>query len=132
MAPSLIKEIRKKSMMKKLYVVLLCLFLTGCASMRLHPVDYNDYVRQKITKVSYQHLNAYNEEGKVLLVFKLNNRGELLEMKVDDENSKASPEIKELALKVLKESAPFKSFPAKYRKYPELEYKVLLSFEIRK
>ncbi len=64
--------------------------------------------------------------------FKLTNRGEIFDINVDEEYYKPSPEMHELALKILKEAAPFKPFPHNLMKYPNMEFKVLLSFEIRK
>ncbi len=120
------------SPMKILCALLLSLSLIGCTSIGFHSVRYNDYLRQKISKISCRHILDYKEEGKVLMKFKLTNRGEIFDINVDEEYYKPSPEMHELALKILKEAAPFKPFPHNLMKYPNMEFKVLLSFEIRK
>ncbi|MBU1727037.1 MAG: TonB C-terminal domain-containing protein [Candidatus Omnitrophica bacterium] len=91
-------------------------------------ISHSQIVREKIRRTLYQNYSG-SDTGEAYLSFVITRTGDLKDIKIIDEKSTASQYLKEIALKSLKESAPFPTFP-KDLDYPELSFNVVVSFEI--
>lgn len=91
-------------------------------------INYYQVVREKIKHSAYQSYTR-SESGEVYLSFVISSGGDLKQTRIVDEKSSFSPYLREIALKSLKNAAPFPSFP-KELDYPQLSFNVIVSFEI--
>ncbi|MCM8800793.1 MAG: hypothetical protein NC912_02095 [Candidatus Omnitrophica bacterium] len=91
-------------------------------------ISYYQTVREKIRRAAYQNY-LRNDTGEVYLSFILSHNGELKEVRLVEGKTKASDYLKEVALRSIKEAAPFPSFP-KELDYPQLSFNVIISFQI--
>ncbi len=93
-------------------------------------LTYHEQVRDKIRNRAYQYVdNPRFEEGEVYLTFVLASNGELKDVQIIHERSRANPFLKNVGLRSIKESVPFPAFP-KDLNYPELTFNVVISFEV--
>lgn len=90
--------------------------------------SYSQAVRGKIRRCAYENYTRH-ETGEVYLVFVVLKDGSLKEAKVIDDKTKALSYLKEIALRSVKDAAPYPAFP-KELSYPELSFNVIISFEI--
>lgn len=95
-----------------------------------HPyyISYYQTVREKIRRTAYRNY-LRNDTGEVYLSFILSNNGELKEVRLAEDKTKASDYLKEVAVRSIKEASPFPSFP-KELNYPQLSFNVIISFQI--
>lgn len=75
-------------------------------------LDYFSAIRRKIyERVLKKHFQQLKLEGEVTLLFILNSDGKLRGFSVDDKESSADTFTRDLALKALRDAAPFMPFP---------------------
>ncbi len=91
-------------------------------------INYYQVVREKIRRCAYQNYTR-SETGQIYLTFVVLSNGTLSVAKIIDEKSTDNNYLKEVALKSIKDAAPFPAFP-KELDYPHLSFNVIISFEI--
>ena len=91
-------------------------------------ISYYQIVREKIRRMAYQNYTSA-EVGEVFLSFLIFADGSLKAVRLTEEKSSPSPYLREIALRSIKEAAPFPAFP-KELDYPQLSFNVVISFEI--
>jgi len=93
-------------------------------------LTYHEQVRDKIRNRAYFYVDSPRfEAGEVYLTFVLSSDGELKDVQIIHERSRANAFLKSVGLRSIKESAPFPPFP-KDLKYPDLTFNVVISFEV--
>ncbi len=93
-------------------------------------LTYHDQVRNRIRARAYFYIdNPSFEVGEVYLTFVLKANGQLEAVKIIPEKTRANTFLRSVAVRSIKESAPFPSFPDDL-KYPELTFNVVISFEV--
>ncbi len=94
-----------------------------------NPVYLNYYhiVRQKIKEETLVNYDRY-DTGEVYITFVLSAKGELQQLKLIDERSRASDYLEDVAQRSVRESAPFPDFPPDLN-FPELSFNVVIYFE---
>jgi len=90
--------------------------------------SYDQVVREKIKRTAYKNYSS-SETGEVYLSFIISADGSLKEINVIEAKSSSSLYLKGVALRSIKESAPFPAF-SKELNYPQLSFTVTISFEI--
>ena len=90
--------------------------------------DYYETIRENIKKEAYRNYTKY-EEGDVYLSFVISSEGLLLDINFFKEKSRASEFLQNIALKSVKNAAPYPKFPAELN-YPKLTFNVIISFEL--
>ena len=91
-------------------------------------ISHSQMVREKIRRALYQNYSGTNT-GIVNLSFLVTNYGRAGDIRIVDEGSSASATLREIAVKSIKDAAPFHEFP-KDLDYPQLSFSVTISFEI--
>lgn len=91
-------------------------------------ISYYQIVREKIRRASYQNYTR-TETGEVYLSFIISSDGYLKETLLSESKSSASPYLRAIALRSLKDASPFPKFP-KELDYPQLSFNIVISFEI--
>ncbi len=92
--------------------------------------DYYYIIREKIRKYVYANFNKL-EKGEVVITFSLARDGSLLELSVNDQKSSGSMYLRSIAIKSVKEAAPFPAFPKALRENTKLSFTVTFRFEYR-
>ncbi len=90
--------------------------------------NYYGIIRENIKKEAYRNYTKY-EEGEVYLSFVISSEGALLDINLFKEKSKASEFLQNVALRSVKNAAPYPKFPAELN-YPKLTFNVIISFEL--
>lgn len=112
--------------------------VSGSDNLPKNPLylKYYEATRGKIRRYAYynvaEHLvpnysRAYS--GEVCLYFTIVSDGSLKELRVIDEKSTQDNHIKEIAMRSIKDAAPFPVIP-KELGYPELSFIIIISFEL--
>jgi TonB family protein len=91
-------------------------------------IAHSQLVREKIRRALYQNCNRM-EGGQVYLTFILTQDGYLREIHIQNDKSSASPYLRELAIRSVKDASPFPNFP-KGLDYDQLSFNVTVSFEV--
>ena len=91
-------------------------------------MSYYQFVREKIRRYAYENYTR-TEDGEVYLSFIIYNDGLINEIHVVEGKSAASPYLKEIALKSVRDASPFPNFP-KELDYEKLSFNVVVSFEV--
>ncbi|MCM8795968.1 MAG: hypothetical protein NC928_04740 [Candidatus Omnitrophica bacterium] len=91
-------------------------------------LSYYQIVREKIKRTAYQNFTR-TDTGEIYLTFIISNDGYLKEIRLIEEKSSLNPYLREIALKSVKEAAPFPNFP-KELDYLQLSFNVIISFQI--
>jgi len=91
-------------------------------------ISYYQIVREKIKRSAYQNYTR-TEMGEVYLTFVINHYGFVSHERVVNEKSASSRYLWEIALKSVRDAAPFPAFP-KELDYPQLTFNVVVSFEV--
>lgn len=91
-------------------------------------MSYYQFVREKIRRCAYENYTR-TENGEVYLSFIIYNDGLINEIHVIEGKSRASPYLKEIALKSVRDASPFPDFP-KELDYEKLSFNVVVSFEV--
>ncbi len=89
---------------------------------------YYDFVREKIRRAAYQNHNR-NETGEIYLAFIISSTGELRDARILEEKSSLNNYLREVALRSIKDAAPFPAFPQELD-YPQLSFNVIISFAV--
>ncbi len=93
-------------------------------------VGYNDRIRDKIRNRAYFYIDDPQfQAGEVYLTFVVTADGNLKDLQIITERSRANDYLRSVGLRSVKESSPFPPFPADL-KYPELSFNVVISFEV--
>ncbi|RJO63535.1 MAG: energy transducer TonB [Candidatus Omnitrophota bacterium] len=91
-------------------------------------MSYYQIVREKIKRSAYQNY-IRNDTGDVYLSFIIAGDGSLTEVKLHDDKSAGGSYLREVALRSIRNSAPFPPFP-KELDYPQLSFNIIISFSI--
>jgi len=91
-------------------------------------VSYYQIVREKIRRAAYDNYTQ-TEEGEVYCSFVVSSNGDLVDVRLVEERSRANDYLKETTLASIKDAAPFPVFP-KDLDYPQLSFNIVISFEI--
>ena len=89
-------------------------------------MDYYHLIREKIRVNAYRYYNS-SSQGQVFLTFIVSNGGNLEEIYLNATSSE-NKELTEIALKSIKEAAPFPPFPPELN-YPRLQFNVSIYFK---
>ncbi|MFH1692356.1 MAG: energy transducer TonB [Candidatus Omnitrophota bacterium] len=95
--------------------------------------DYKNYyhiVREKIRKLAYQNYKQL-QEGEVFLTFSLDPQGNLLTVEVNEAKSVKDSYLRQIAIKSVKNGAPYPEFPKKLKNQKQLSFNVIISFELK-
>ena len=91
-------------------------------------ISYYQVVREKIKRSAYQNY-ASTETGEVTVSFLISDNGYLKDMRLVEEKSSASPYLREIAARSVKDASPFPNFP-KDLAYPQLSFNLTITFEV--
>lgn len=91
-------------------------------------ISHAQLIREKFKRALHENYTG-TETGQVSISFIISNDGKLQEARILEEKSSASPYLREVALRSVKEASPFPVFP-KELDYPQLSFNVEISFEI--
>ncbi|MFA5260022.1 MAG: hypothetical protein WC450_02205 [Candidatus Omnitrophota bacterium] len=91
-------------------------------------LNYQQHIRNKIKSQA----NIFKDDprfqtGEVYLTFILGSDGQLKDIRIIDQKTRASEFLRRVSLRSIKESSPFPPFPFEL-KYPELSFNVSISF----
>jgi len=92
-------------------------------------ISYYQVIREKIRRAAYQNY-SYTQTGEVYLSFMISREGLLKAMRIVEERSVNNAYLQEIAVRSLKDAAPFPDFPKDLRDYPQLSFNIVISFEI--
>lgn len=92
-------------------------------------ISYYQIVREKIRRSAYSNYTGI-ETGEIYLSFVISSNGSLKETRLIAEKSTPSAYLEETALKSIKGASPFPAFPKELSDYPQLSFKVIISFGI--
>ncbi|MCB9772556.1 MAG: hypothetical protein H6754_08415 [Candidatus Omnitrophica bacterium] len=93
-------------------------------------VGYNDRIRDKIRNRAYFYIDDPKfEAGEIYLTFVVTADGNLKDLQIINERSRANDYLRSVGLRSVKESSPFPPFPSDLQ-YPELSFNVIISFEV--
>ncbi len=88
-------------------------------------MDYYQLIREKIRSNAYRYYNS-NNQGQVFLTFIISCEGKLERIYLNSKSS--NNELIEIALKSIKEAAPFPPFPPELN-YPRLQFNISIYFK---
>lgn len=91
-------------------------------------INYYQIVREKIRRSAYQNY-THNETGEVYVSFIISNDGDIKDVRLAEEKTKANDYLKNIAVRSLRDASPFPNFP-KELDYPQLSFNIIISFEI--
>lgn len=89
--------------------------------------NYYRLIREKIRKNAYQNYRS-KEKGEILLNFTILNNGSLTDLDLASQSA-ISKYLRSIAIKSVKESAPFPEFPDGLNKYSRLEFNISIYFK---
>ena len=93
-------------------------------------LNYNEKIREKIRLRAYSFVeNLEFQSGEVYLTFVLLSTGELSQIKIIEEKTKADRQLRDIGVRSIQESNPYPPFPPDLH-YPELTFNVVISFEV--
>lgn len=93
-------------------------------------VGYNDRIRDKIRNRAYFYIDDPKfQAGEVYLTFVVTADGNLKDLQIINDRSRANDYLRSVGLRSVKESSPFPPFPPDLQ-YPELSFNVVISFEV--
>jgi hypothetical protein len=91
-------------------------------------VSYYHLIREQIRRAAYQNY-THAETGEIYLAFVVYSNGLLKEVKLIEDRSTSSFYLRDIALRSIREAAPFKAFPRELD-YPQLSFNVIISFAL--
>jgi outer membrane biosynthesis protein TonB len=91
-------------------------------------INYYQLIREKIRDRLKEHYRRYYAEGEANLVFILTSDGRLESSAIDVSSSTADRTLHDIALRSLRESAPFPAFP-KALTLPKMTFNLQVSFK---
>ncbi|MCA9393319.1 MAG: hypothetical protein KC900_03865 [Candidatus Omnitrophica bacterium] len=103
-------------------------FVELVPSEKIQNPVYNDYhsaLRSLINAKALQYIKTYvsNEQGYMRISFIVSSLGELKGIRIIEQNTQASDLLKEMGLRSVQDSFPFRPFP-KNLPYPELTFSI--------
>ena len=90
-------------------------------------MDYYHLIRAKISKNAY-HYYTNNARGGVFLTFTVLNNGNLANIGLKP-SSNSNARLQQIALRSVKDAAPFTVFPPELSSYPSLEFNIAIYFK---
>jgi TonB family protein len=90
-------------------------------------MDYYRLIREKIRRNAYRYYNT-QESGEVFLRFTVLKDGRLESIYLDEESVRSNF-LREIALRSIKEAAPFPSFPEELKNYHQLQFNISIYFK---
>jgi len=90
-------------------------------------MNYYRIIREKIRANAYHNYNT-NRKGEVLVGFLILKDGTLKDIRLNPE-SVNNKTLQVIALKSIKEAAPFPAFPAELKKYSQLRFSISIYFK---
>lgn len=90
-------------------------------------MDYYRLVREKIRTNAYQNYNT-RKKGEVTITFLVLKNGTLKAIKLDPKSVR-SKRLRNIALKSIRQSAPFPDFPRELKKYSHLKFNISIYFK---
>ena len=99
------------------------------ADLKKHPsyMDYYRLIRERIRTNAYHNYNS-TKKGEVLVNFLVKKNGLLKSVNLDSQSVK-NRVLRDIALKSVRESAPFPKFPEKLSKYSHLQFNISIYFK---
>ncbi len=91
-------------------------------------ISYYQIVREKIRRAAYQNYTG-RDTGEITVSFVISDDGYLKEMRLVEKKSTSSKDLRDLALRSIKDAAPFPNFP-KELNYLQLSFNLTITFEI--
>lgn len=91
-------------------------------------ISYYQIVREKIKRAAYQNYTG-KDTGEITVSFVISDDGYLKEMRLVEKKSTSGKYLRDLALRSVKDAAPFPNFP-KELNYPRLSFNLTITFEI--
>lgn len=91
-------------------------------------IDYYQLIRDSIYSRLKEHYKKCREKGEVLLLFTLRADGSLLSVQVDEPNSTNNTVLFDIAVRSVREAAPFPHFP-KAISLPKMRFDLLVTFK---
>jgi TonB family protein len=91
-------------------------------------MDYYRLIREKIRRNAFRYYES-NDCGEVFLNFVILKNGELENIYLNKEKSVGSKALREIALKSIKNAAPFPSFPEELKDYTRLQFNISIYFK---
>ncbi|MFH1397966.1 MAG: hypothetical protein ABIH27_05420 [Candidatus Omnitrophota bacterium] len=92
-------------------------------------LNYYQLVREKIRRSAYQNYSR-TETGEVYISFLISSDGQINEMRLIEDKTRASQYLKDTAMRSIRDASPFPGFPKVLSEYPQLSFNVIISFEI--
>jgi TonB family protein len=74
-------------------------------------ISYYQLIREEVRRRLKANYRGYSSEGEVCLIFTLSSEGALLNCGIEHDKSSGDKVLQEIALRSLKEAAPFAPFP---------------------
>lgn len=93
-------------------------------------LNYYQIVRERIKLCAYRNYIG-DSTGEVFIRFTLASNGQLKANQVIDERSQAGNFLKQIALKSIRDAAPYPAFPKEII-HSELKFNTIISFELKK
>lgn len=91
-------------------------------------INYYDNIRRKIKQTAYSYYNI-SKSGRVFLNFTIDKSGKLIDVSIDGNKSSTEEGLKDKALKSIKESVPFPSFPPDLKQFESLTFSLSIYFK---
>lgn len=91
-------------------------------------INYYQLVRERIKRAAYQNYTG-TEVGEVTISFVISADGALKDLHLIEEKSSPSVYLGEIALRSVRDAAPFSGFPRDLD-YPQLSFNLAITFEI--
>lgn len=90
-------------------------------------MSYYRLIRERIKNSAYHNYNS-QKKGEVLLSFLIGKDGSLKEVNLDSQSVK-NRALRKIALKSVRESAPFPEFPEELQQYTRLQFNISIYFK---
>lgn len=92
--------------------------------------NYYKMIRERILNKAYR-LYARDDEGQVAIVFTLNTKGFVSDVKIVEEKTQATPYLQDITLKAVRSIRRFPAFPKELQNYKVLNFNLVITFKIR-
>ncbi len=90
-------------------------------------MDYYKLIREKIRKNAYYYYNT-NSKGEISVHFSLNSNGQVDSLMLNDAST-LSRNLKDIAVKSVRNAAPFPPFPPELQDYSRLSFNISIYFK---
>jgi len=92
-------------------------------------IEYYRFIRNKIEVIAQNNRPEYFKEGEVNVIFKLNSRGKLLSVTINEDMSTSDRVLRFFAIESIRRASPFPPFPEGLTA-EELEFRITIEFHI--